>query len=85
NGGQEATMQEALELLIELTGFEPRFLRRLFGILMRYIEDKALWHTAKNEDEDTRMEHGLELRQKKKKRTSMIYGMCSIIPKSRRR
>ncbi|CAI9264724.1 unnamed protein product [Lactuca saligna] len=28
NGGQEATAQEALELLIELAGTEPRFLRR---------------------------------------------------------
>ncbi|GJU28751.1 hypothetical protein Tco_1167372 [Tanacetum coccineum] len=31
------------------------------------------------------MEHGLELRQKKEKRTKVIYGMCSIIPKPRRR
>ncbi|GJS06664.1 hypothetical protein Tco_0363460 [Tanacetum coccineum] len=31
------------------------------------------------------MEHGLELRQKKEKQASMIYGMCSIIPKPRRR
>ncbi|GKF06891.1 hypothetical protein Tco_0037559 [Tanacetum coccineum] len=30
------------------------------------------------------MEHGLELRQKKEKRTNTIYGMCSIIPKPRR-
>ncbi|MCI36127.1 importin-5-like, partial [Trifolium medium] len=28
NSGQEATAQEALELLIELAGTEPRFLRR---------------------------------------------------------
>ncbi|KAI4387254.1 hypothetical protein MLD38_005100 [Melastoma candidum] len=28
NNGQEATVQEALELLIELAGTEPRFLRR---------------------------------------------------------
>ncbi|XP_076938844.1 uncharacterized protein LOC143607196 isoform X1 [Bidens hawaiensis] len=31
NGGQEATAQEALELLIELAGTEPRFLRRQIG------------------------------------------------------
>ncbi|GKF13363.1 hypothetical protein Tco_0054825, partial [Tanacetum coccineum] len=50
NGGQEATVQEALELLIELIGFEPR----LFGILMKMlgIVDETAWHTAENEDED---------------------------------
>ncbi|GKC65966.1 importin-5-like protein [Tanacetum coccineum] len=35
NGGQEATAQEALELLIELTGSEPRFLRRQFEEMKR--------------------------------------------------
>ncbi|KAL3529778.1 hypothetical protein ACH5RR_009100 [Cinchona calisaya] len=31
NGAEEATAQEALELLIELAGMEPRFLRRQLG------------------------------------------------------
>ncbi|KAJ0714055.1 putative armadillo-like helical, TOG domain, importin beta family [Helianthus annuus] len=46
NGGQEATAQEALELLIELAGTEPRFLRRqlveVVGSMLQIAEAEAL-------------------------------------------
>ncbi|GJZ91280.1 importin-5-like protein, partial [Tanacetum coccineum] len=51
NGGQKATAQEALELLIELTGCEPRFLRRqlveVIGSLLPIAKaeslDEGIW------------------------------------------
>lgn len=46
NGGQEATAQEALELLIELAGTEPRFLRRqlvdVVGAMLQIAEATSL-------------------------------------------
>ncbi|XP_076948140.1 uncharacterized protein LOC143620324 [Bidens hawaiensis] len=46
NGGQEATAQEALELLIELAGTEPRFLRRqlveVVGSMLQIAEAETL-------------------------------------------
>lgn len=46
NSGQEATAQEALELLIELAGTEPRFLRRqlvdVVGSMLQVAEAEAL-------------------------------------------
>ncbi|XP_073141083.1 uncharacterized protein [Henckelia pumila] len=46
NSGQEATAQEALELLIELAGSEPRFLRRqivdVVGSMLQVAEAKSL-------------------------------------------
>lgn len=46
NSGQEATAQEALELLIELAGTEPRFLRRqivdVVGSMLQIAEAKSL-------------------------------------------
>ncbi|XP_040372293.1 importin-5 isoform X1 [Rosa chinensis] len=46
NGGQEATAQEALELLIELAGTEPRFLRRqlvdVVGSMLQIAEAASL-------------------------------------------
>ncbi|XP_071699864.1 uncharacterized protein [Rutidosis leptorrhynchoides] len=46
NGGQEATAQEALELLIELAGSEPRFLRRqlveVVGSMLQVAEAETL-------------------------------------------
>ncbi|GKA65282.1 importin-5-like protein [Tanacetum coccineum] len=46
NGGQEATAQEALELLIELAGSEPRFLRRqlveVVGSMLQIAEAESL-------------------------------------------
>ncbi|XP_057956475.1 uncharacterized protein LOC131149758 [Malania oleifera] len=46
NGGQEATAQEALELLIELAGTEPRFLRRqivdVVGSMLQIAEAESL-------------------------------------------
>ncbi|KAJ0627693.1 putative armadillo-like helical, TOG domain, importin beta family [Helianthus annuus] len=46
NGGQEATAQEALELLIELAGTEPRFLRRqiveVVGSMLQIAEAEPL-------------------------------------------
>lgn len=46
NCGQEATAQEALELLIELAGTEPRFLRRqivdVVGSMLQIAEAEAL-------------------------------------------
>ncbi|KAI3697013.1 hypothetical protein L6452_29707 [Arctium lappa] len=46
NGGQEATAQEALELLIELAGTEPRFLRRqlveVVGSMLQIAEAQTL-------------------------------------------
>jgi hypothetical protein len=46
NSGQEATAQEALELLIELAGTEPRFLRRqlveVVGSMLQIAEAEAL-------------------------------------------
>ncbi|CAE5960316.1 unnamed protein product [Arabidopsis arenosa] len=46
NSGQEATAQEALELLIELAGTEPRFLRRqiveIVGSMLQIAEAESL-------------------------------------------
>ncbi|XP_059281812.1 uncharacterized protein LOC132035536 [Lycium ferocissimum] len=46
NSGQEATAQEALELLIELAGTEPRFLRRqlvdVVGAMLQIAEAESL-------------------------------------------
>ncbi|KAD4384200.1 hypothetical protein E3N88_24368 [Mikania micrantha] len=46
NGGQESTAQEALELLIELAGTEPRFLRRqlveVVGSMLQIAEADTL-------------------------------------------
>ncbi|XP_009791368.1 uncharacterized protein [Nicotiana sylvestris] len=46
NSGQEATAQEALELLIELAGTEPRFLRRqlvdVVGAMLQVAEAESL-------------------------------------------
>ncbi|KAI4345306.1 hypothetical protein L6164_012442 [Bauhinia variegata] len=46
NNGQEATAQEALELLIELAGTEPRFLRRqlvdVVGAMLQIAEAESL-------------------------------------------
>ncbi|KAL0459870.1 UNVERIFIED_CONTAM: Importin-5 [Sesamum latifolium] len=46
NSGQEATAQEALELLIELAGTEPRFLRRqivdVVGSMLQIAEAESL-------------------------------------------
>lgn len=46
NGGNEATAQEALELLIELAGTEPRFLRRqlvdVVGSMLQIAEAETL-------------------------------------------
>ncbi|KAM3398197.1 importin-5 [Capsicum galapagoense] len=46
NSGQEATAQEALELLIELAGSEPRFLRRqlvdVVGAMLQIAEAESL-------------------------------------------
>ncbi|KAL8136315.1 hypothetical protein V2J09_002316 [Rumex salicifolius] len=46
NSGQEATAQEALELLIELAGAEPRFLRRqlvdVVGAMLQIAEAESL-------------------------------------------
>ncbi|RYR53963.1 hypothetical protein S245_020863 [Arachis hypogaea] len=46
NSGQEATAQEALELLIELAGTEPRFLRRqiveVVGSMLQVAEAESL-------------------------------------------
>ena len=46
NGAQEATAQEALELLIELAGTEPRFLRRqlvdVVGSMLQIAEAETL-------------------------------------------
>ncbi|CAI9108164.1 OLC1v1007707C1 [Oldenlandia corymbosa var. corymbosa] len=46
NGAQEATAQEALELLIELAGTEPRFLRRqlvdVVGSMLQIAEAQSL-------------------------------------------
>ncbi|KAK4355053.1 hypothetical protein RND71_027247 [Anisodus tanguticus] len=46
NSGQEATAQEALELLIELAGAEPRFLRRqlvdVIGAMLQVAEAESL-------------------------------------------
>lgn len=46
NSGQEATAQEALELLIELAGTEPRFLRRqlveVVGSMLQIAEAETL-------------------------------------------
>ncbi|PWA98001.1 importin-5 [Artemisia annua] len=46
NGGNEATAQEALELLIELAGTEPRFLRRqlveVVGSMLQIAEAESL-------------------------------------------
>ncbi|KAI7749199.1 hypothetical protein M8C21_028254, partial [Ambrosia artemisiifolia] len=46
NGGQEATAQEALELLIELAETEPRFLRRqlveVVGAMLQIAEAESL-------------------------------------------
>ena len=46
NSGQEATAQEALELLIELAGTEPRFLRRqlvdVVGSMLQIAEASSL-------------------------------------------
>ncbi|EYU39259.1 hypothetical protein ABFS82_04G225100 [Erythranthe guttata] len=46
NSGQEATAQEALELLIELAGTEPRFLRRqivdIVGSMLQIAEAETL-------------------------------------------
>ncbi|KAI4386303.1 hypothetical protein MLD38_004244 [Melastoma candidum] len=46
NNGQEATAQEALELLIELAGTEPRFLRRqlvdVVGSMLQIAEAESL-------------------------------------------
>lgn len=46
NSGQEATAQEALELLIELAGTEPRFLRRqhveIVGAMVQIAEAQSL-------------------------------------------
>ncbi|KAI7729184.1 hypothetical protein M8C21_025858, partial [Ambrosia artemisiifolia] len=46
NGGEEATAQEALELLIELAGTEPRFLRRqiveVVGAMLQIAEAEGL-------------------------------------------
>ncbi|KAK4380243.1 hypothetical protein RND71_002105 [Anisodus tanguticus] len=46
NNGQEATAQEALELLIELAGTEPRFLRRqlvdVVGAMLQISEAESL-------------------------------------------
>ncbi|XP_022869019.1 importin-5-like [Olea europaea var. sylvestris] len=51
NSGQEATAQEALELMIELAGTEPRFLRRQIVDVVGYMLQIA---EAENFEEGTR-------------------------------
>ncbi|KAK4740781.1 hypothetical protein SAY87_024369 [Trapa incisa] len=51
NGGQEVTAQEALELLIELAGTEPRFLRRQ---LVEVVGSMLLIAEAESLEEATR-------------------------------
>lgn len=52
NGGQEATAQEALELLIELAGTEPRFLRRqlvdVVGSMLQIAEAESLEESTRH-------------------------------------
>ncbi|KAA8549670.1 hypothetical protein F0562_001312 [Nyssa sinensis] len=95
NCGQEATAQEALELLIELAGTEPRerapgmmrklpqFISRLFGILMKMlldIEDDPAWHSAESEDEDAGETSNYSVGQECLDRLSIALGGNTIVP-----
>ncbi|KAG6605836.1 importin-5 [Cucurbita pepo subsp. pepo] len=79
NNGQEATAQEALELLIELAGTEPRFLRRqlvdVVGSMLQIAEAESL-------DEGTRhlaIEFVITLAEARERAPGMMRKMPQFI------